>query len=402
MAVYNRVCCIECGQKHNVYKKDVKEIVCTHCGNVIKINAREGNFFIEHYFNGRRIREKVGTSRGLAEVAYQKRKVEIAEGKFLDKKKEEKVKFEDFADEFLEVYCKSNHKSWSFSETNLKTLKRFFSGKYLYEITPHMVEKFKSDRISEGLKTDGVIKYGSDRIKKGLKPATVNRSLLVLKSLYNRAIDWGRFKGENPVRKIKFLKENNTRVRFLEPNELVKLLSSCRGILKPIVIVALHTGMRKGEILGLKWQDCDFRRNIIYLRNTKNGEKREVPMSEPVKTAFIRVRKNPLSDFIFCHKDGAQIKDIKKSFFTAIQKSAIKDFRFHDLRHCCASYLVMNGVAINTVREILGHKSMDMTLRYAHLSPDHRKQAVDILAKKIDTFWTPEQKIEKLQNAISF
>lgn len=256
-----------------------------------------------------------------------------------------------------------------------------------------MIEKFKSDRIQEQ-------KMTSTGVKQILKPATVNRQLIVLKCLYSRAIDWGKFKGENPVKKVKSFKENNTRVRFLESNELVKLLACCRGTLKPVVIVALYTGMRKGEILGLKWKDCDFKRNIIYLWDTKNGEKREVPMSEPVKTALIRVRKNPKSDFIFCHKEGAQILDIKKSFFTAITKSGIKDFRFHDLRHCCASYLVMNGVAINTVREILGHKSMDMTLRYAHLSPDHRKQAVDILAKKIDTFWTPEQKTEKSEKSV--
>ncbi len=390
MAVFNRVCCPECSQKHNVYNEDIKEITCSHCGKVIKINAREGNFFMECYFNGRRIREKVGSNRKLAEIVYQKRKVEIAEGKFLDKKKDQKIKFEDFADEFLEVYCKPNLKSWKrFSASNLNILKGYFSGKYLHEITPHLIEKFKSDRLQE-----------TTRKEKGLKPATVNRQLIVLKSLYNRAIDWGKYKGENPVKKVKFFKENNTRVRFLEPNELVKLLSCCVGTLKPVMIVALHTGMRKSEILGLKWLDCDFRRSIIYLRDTKNGERREVPMSEPVKTALIGVRRNPKSDYIFCHKDGTQIRDIKKSFFTAISKSGIKDFRFHDLRHCFASYLVMNGVALNTVREILGHKSMDMTLRYAHLSPDHRKQAVDILAKKIDTFWTPDEKTVSQQKTV--
>ncbi|MDE2009982.1 MAG: site-specific integrase [Candidatus Omnitrophica bacterium] len=388
MAVFNRVSCPDCGHYHNVYDKQIRKICCKGCDRKIAVDPRKGNFFMERYFNGRRIREKVGPDRRLAEIADDKRKVEIAEGKFLDKKKEQRIKFEDFADEFLEVYCKPNLKSWDrFSANNLNILKRYFSGKCLHEITPHLIEKFKADRLQD-----------TTRKKKGLKPATVNRQLIVLKSLFNRAIDWGKFQGQNPVRKVKFFKENNTRVRFLEPNELVKLLSFCRGILKPIVLVALHTGMRKGEILGLKWRDCDFRRSIIYLLDTKNGQRREVPMNEAVKTALIRVRRNPQSEYIFCHKDGAQIKDIKKSFFTAITKSGIKDFHFHDLRHCCASYLVMNGVALNTVREILGHKSMDMTLRYAHLSPDHRKQAVDLLAKKIDTFWTPEQKAESSPN----
>ncbi len=126
-----------------------------------------------------------------------------------------------------------------------------------------------------------------------------------------------------------------------------------------------------------------------------NGEKREITMNEVVRKNIMGVLKNPESQYIFCNKGGKPYGDIKKSFFTAIKKSGIVDFRFQDLRHTFASQLVMVGVDLNTVREILGHKSLEMTLRYSHLSPDHKKRAVDVLGKRMDAFWTLEDKNKK-------
>ena len=103
------------------------------------------------------------------------------------------------------------------------------------------------------------------------------------------------------------------------------------------------------------------------------------------------VRKHPQSEYIFCKKDGSPIGDIKKSFLTAMSKSSIKDFHFHDLRHTAASHLVMSGTDLNTVREILGPKSLKMTLRYSHLSANHKQRAVDVLGKRIATILPPEQ-----------
>ena len=128
-------------------------------------------------------------------------------------------------------------------------------------------------------------------------------------------------------------------------------------------------------------------------------------MNAVVKDALIKVRRNPKSPYIFCYKNGEQVKDIRKSFWTALRKSDIKDFRFHDLRHSAASHLVMAGVDLNTVREILGHKTIEMTLRYAHLSPNHKKHAVDVLGESIGLpvvskrlevvpIWSPETKLE--------
>jgi integrase len=155
--------------------------------------------------------------------------------------------------------------------------------------------------------------------------------------------------------------------------------------------------MRRGEILGLKWHDIDYKRGIITLLDTKNGQKREVPMSETVKNTVIQVRKHPESPYVFCNELGQGRHDVRKSFATALKKSGIIGFRFHDLRHTFASQLVMSGIDLNTVRELLGHKDITMTLRYSHLAPRHKQHAVDILSKKLDTFWTLDPKIENVQ-----
>ncbi|MDD5431664.1 MAG: site-specific integrase [Candidatus Omnitrophica bacterium] len=336
------------------------------------IYLRKDNWYIDYYANGIRKREKIGTSKKLAETVLQKRKVQVAEGKFLDIKREKKIKFDDFANEYLEVYSKPNNRSWKADLHNLNRLKSFFDGVCLHEITPLLVERFKVERVKE------------------VKPATVNRALARLKSIFNKAIAWGKFNGVNPVNSVKFFPEDNQRTRYLEKEEIIKFFEYCSGNIKPIVIVALNTGMRKGEILNLKWHDIDFKRDIIYLLKTKNNSKREIPMNEAAKTALIKVKKHVDSPYIFCGKDGRPLQNIRKSFFTALEKAGIINFRFHDLRHTFASQLVMSGVDLNTVRELLGHKSLEMTLRYSHLSPDHKKRAVDVLGERIDTFWSPE------------
>jgi integrase len=191
---------------------------------------------------------------------------------------------------------------------------------------------------------------------------------------------------------VKFFKENNKRVRYLEKEEIPRLINNCCEYLKGIVIIAVNTGMRRGEIFNIKWQDIDLNNGIIYIRNSKSGEKREIPINEAVKRAFINIRKHPDSSYVFYKLGGNPRRDIRKTFLQALKKSGIVGFRFHDLRHTFASQLVMSGVDLNTVRELLGHKTIQMTLRYSHLSCDHKKRAVDALSRQIDTYKTPKPK----------
>ncbi len=344
---------------------------------------KKGNWYIDYYVHGRRKREVVGSSKALAENVLRKRKVEIAENKFLDIKKDQKVKFEHFADTYFQLHARVNQRPLVIKRTAglLKHLCTCFAGKSLAEITPQSIEQYKSERI------------------RAVAPATVNKELACLKCMFNKAISWGKF-NDNPVRKVKLLKEDNKRIRYLEREEIRRLIDSCALHLRPIVIVAVFTGMRKSEILGLKWQNIDIERGIVYLLETKNGERREVIINDTVKRTLIAVPKNPASPYVFCEEDGRPYANVRKSFDTALKKCGIINFHFHDLRHTFASQLVMSGVDLKTVQELLGHKSIEMTMRYSHLSPSHKKRAVEILDRQMDTIWTPEAPSADIDNDV--
>lgn len=346
----------------------------------VRQHPKTGDWYLDYRLpNGTRRRETIGASKKLAEQVMCKRRAEIAEGKFLDVAKKEKITFESFALEYLNIHSKQHKKSWVTDQFHIEELKKYFKGKFLFAINPKDIEHFKIER------------------SKTVAPSTVNRQLGTLRGIFNKAIAWGKLQS-SPMKSVQFLKEPQGRLRFLEKEEVVKLLANCNKSLKPILILALFTGMRRGEIFGLKWHDVDFKRNIITLLDTKNGDRREVPMNEQVKTALIAVRKHPESPYIFCNEKGEPRHDIRKSFSTALKDSGITNFRFHDLRHTFASQLVMAGVDLNTVRELMGHKDITMTLRYAHLAPSHKQHAVDVLGKQMDTFWTLEPKPDKVDN----
>lgn len=318
--------------------------------------------------SGKRVKKSVGKSKKTAETVLKKIEVEIAEGRYLNLKQNGRIKFVDFLEEFYRDYC-VNLKSCSKTHiTYKKQLKEVFKDKHLDDIKIVDIERYKAQRSKE------------------VAPATVNRNLSFLRCLFNKAIAWERFSGPNPVSKVKLFKENNTRLRYLEKEEISRLLSNCNGVLKSIVGLALNTGMRRGEIFNLKWEDIGFKARTIYIRDSKSGEAREIPMNDVVLDILMGMPKKEPTDYIFCREDGTRIQDIRKSFWTALKKSDIKDFHFHDLRHTFASQLVMSGVDLNTVRELMGHNSLEMTLRYAHLSPGHKRRAVDILGQNIGGF----------------
>lgn len=169
-------------------------------------------------------------------------------------------------------------------------------------------------------------------------------------------------------------------------------MDSCDSHLQPIVTMALNTGCRKSEILNLRWDQVDLKHGFILLDRTKNGERREIPINQTLKgtleNLFQGTKKRPRRldiPWVFYEtKTGKNYQDVKRSFKTACQKAEIKDFTFHDLRHCFASHLVMGGVDITTIKELLGHKTLTMTLRYAHLAPSHKVNAVNILDSAIN------------------
>ncbi len=252
-------------------------------------------------------------------------------------------------------------------------------------IINQLAEEFGSLDLSE-FTTSIVESYRTGGLDEGLKPATVNRRLACLKHMFRKAYEWGDCSEEKlkQVRQVKFLRENNQRVRYLETSECQALIQVCGKYprlrhLKPIIVTALNTGMRRGEILSLKWEQIDFRKGLIVLNDNMDGEKRQIPINEALSETLREIVRRIDSPYVFVDAAGRPYKHIREAFASACRRSGINDFRFQDLRHTFASHLVKAGIEITTVSKLMGHKSMAMTLRYSPLAPDHMKAAVNTL-----------------------
>jgi integrase len=273
------------------------------------------------------------------------------------------MQFQTLCREYL-CYSRSNKtpKSYDRDVLSTKHLTRRFARREIRKITAKMVEKYKDERLQ------------------AVKPATINRELSCMKHMYTKALHWGYLKC-NPLIYVKKFKEPPGRVCYLKPNELNALLAKCSEHLKPIVVTALNTGMRKSEILNLQWHDVDLDNRTIILRQTKNNQVRVIPINVTLHKQLVRLRSQRNgSPFVFTTTKGTPYTTITKIFKRAIHRAGIYDFRFHDLRHTFASYLVMSGVNIRVVQELLGHKTLAMTLRYSHLSNAQLRNAVEKLA----------------------
>ena len=191
---------------------------------------------------------------------------------------------------------------------------------------------------------------------------------------------------------IRLLKEPEGRLRFLTEDEIARLLAACPRSKNPhlpaMVTVALNTGMRLGEIIGLAWERIAFSRGVILLERTKSGRRREVPMNEAVDAALAALPGEKANGRVFRKASGTEWGSIRTAFGNAVEEAKLDDFRFHDLRHTFASHIMMmRGAGLGDLTDILGHADVKMTMRYAHLSPAHKRAAVarlDGLARPVD------------------
>lgn len=216
--------------------------------------------------------------------------------------------------------------------------------------------------------------------------STVNRYMAALSVVFSYAVKELEWMDDNPISKISHLQEPKPRVRYLSDEERKILCEQARESSNPyiyaIICIALTTGARKMEILGLRWEDVDLNVNTAILQETKNGERRVLELIEPalseLKKLYAHRRKSP---FVFPSHDGNGVLDITYCWKDLIKRTGIENFRFHDLRHTCASYLAMNNVNMATIAEILGHKDFKITKRYAHLSSGYKRSVMENTAK---------------------
>ena len=321
-----------------------------------------------------------------AETLLIKRKQSIKEGKQPEIKKIANHTFNELATEYLK---------WAERQRSFNSKKGFVF--QLINVFGNLPLRRFNTKIVEQLQTE--------RIQKGNKPATINRIIATLKHMFTKAVEWDMVEEEalKKVRRVKLLEENNRRLRYLSKEECQELIGSCDPHLKPIVTTALNTGMRKREILSLKWDNVDLRHGFILLDITKNGERREIPINETLRqTLQVITRRLDVPHVFYDAVTGKPYQDVKRSFHTALRRTGIKDFKFHDLRHTFASQLVMAGIDITTIKELLGHQTLTMTLRYAHLAPSHKVKAVDILDRALKHESENQPTIQKLYSEADF
>ncbi len=241
------------------------------------------------------------------------------------------------------------------------------------QISPHKLDEIKNKLFD-----------------KGYSPATVKHCLVIVRQVINKAIYWNYWSGSNPVSKIKLPQAQNQRERFLsyeEAQQLIADLGRRSTQLQNMAILSLETGMRAGEIFSLRWQDINLNAKIINVRG-KGGYDRQAFITDKVQQVFQSQRKIVTNqrnvDFVFQSRGGSKVNKVSHSFDRAVKdlelNAGIHDRKqsvsFHTLRHTFASWLALEGIPILTIKELMGHKSIEMTMRYAHLIPDHKFQAV--------------------------
>jgi len=276
----------------------------------------------------------------------------------------EDVPFKKFADEFIELYAKPNKRSWRRDEYSLNRLKKFFDDASLQEISQEKIERYKAERQA------------------AVSVATVNRELACLKTMFNKAVEWGRLEA-NLAARVKKFRERNQRDRILDAAEAQRLVACAGAEFKPVLIIALNTGMRRNEILSLKWKDTE--RGYIQIGDSKSGKSRIVPMNDSVREALKSIPQRPESEFIFYNPESkTHFKNVSGSFEVARKAAGLQDVTFHSLRHTAASKMVEAGVDLVTISKILGHASIQMTMRYAHPTPEHMRLAVEKLGETLE------------------
>ncbi len=349
------------------------------------------NWHICYFFEGKKIRESVGTNKRAAQRALESIKGEIAQGKYSLKCDTKSPKFEVYAEVYLE-YSKANKRSYETDVTMFKALSGFFKGYKLSKITPFLIEKYRIERSKKKTRMS----------KKPIAKSTIDRELATLKAFFNMAIRDGKV-DINPVTKVKLFKEDNKKERILTFDEIEKLLNECTGHLKPIVLIALNTGMRLREILYLKWSHIDISRKIIVViqANSKSRKTKKIPMNGKVIEALLGIEDK--SEYVFCNPEtGEPYHSIKTAFGKALKRAGLEGVRFHDLRHTAATIMIMNGTDIVTVSKILGHSNIEMTMRYSHPTTEGKMDAVNGIEMQIrehdsDTL----AKADTMQKAVS-
>ncbi len=325
-------------------------------------------WYLSYRAGGRRVRKSVGNSKKLAILAQKEVEVRLAKKK-LGWQEVRDPALCYFQEEYLR-YLKANTRPTTYVRYR-KALQHFTSflqgygnpSPKLSQISFQLIEEYKQER------------------SRVVKPLTVNVELKVLKALYNFAMKC-RCARENPVSKVSFYREVEKKPRFLKEKEIEDLLSHSNG-LYPVLYTFLKTGLRKSELINLRWEDIDYRRKYIRVESkedwrTKTGNTREIPITDDLMEILNKLPKT--SDYVFLNSNGRKYGFHLTERVKRLAKGiGISNMTVHALRHTFISHLVMNGVDLVSIKELAGHSDIKTTMRYAHLAPGHLRKSIDKL-----------------------
>lgn len=327
-------------------------------------------WYFAFQIRGKRYHQAIpeATNKKMAEQAEAKVKAELLGDRYdlVDYKRQRS--FFMLSDKF-EEYVKINCKGFINDISAVKKLKNFFGDQKLTEITPFLIEKYRSKRKAAKM-----------------KPATINREIGVLRRMFSMAEKY-KWIDTNPALKkfIKPLKVDNKKINVLTSEQVISLLNACTGdclFLKPIILCALNTGMRKSEILKLEWKDVDIENKLITILTQKNGKKAEIPISTKLLMEFKKLRLKKSSKYVFVNPvTNSHYVNIRYSLIKVFSTAGIKNFTFHGLRHTACTRLIELGVELDVVREIMRHSNLNITLEvYNHINQKRKRNAIELLS----------------------
>lgn len=310
-----------------------------------RVYPRNGAWYIDFTYKGRRRREKAGPNKKMAEMALKVKEAEIVQEKYCPEKYSNGKLFSEVIDKYWEFHGATLSAGYKYF---FREVRERFGRFPIGAITPVDVRAFYSD------------------VAKRASISTANRNLVFLSSVFNKMAEYGLFHGKNPCNAVKKGAEPTERTRYLQKHEMDALLAVCHPRLRPVVACALRTGMRSREILDLQWESVDLNAGLIHLRKTKNNKIRHVPISEPLREILESLG-------VKSHGSVFNLPFImRRRFFSqAVQAAGLSNFRFHDLRHTYASWYMMKTGDIATLMVTMGHSAAHTTKRYMHLSKNH-------------------------------
>lgn len=349
----------------------MKRKVRSYGVGVVERPKGSGNFAARVIYRGRQYWRRAANKSHAREL-YHEMKAAIRKGEFPPKSQTRSVLFDELLAHYREAKRRDG-KSVMASNIGYRRVLERFGGRRADEIATVEVDQWRRE------------------LEPQMAPATVNLHLCLLRAILRHGVRAKRIDGSSlPV--IDRLKTNNQRVRYLSEDEEDRLVAALPEWLKPLVTVAIHTGMRRGELLRLTWEDVDFVQSIIWVRKSKSGEGRRMSMNSTVHrtlSALRDARRKRLSQKVvartaagpgvFVAPAGGFLWNLARVWYQAVGTAGIADLHFHDLRHTFASRLAMRHVDLNTIRVLLGHKSLAMTYRYAHFDPEYLAAAVATL-----------------------